>query len=172
MLHSCGRARRRSPAQKSQIEYDRFACLRSKTPPPRFALAPADSELCPRGGEGGSARTNGANECDGWRAKVSVSIRLSIASLAYAINAAFLPEHVPQLIGHSATHRASQPVSLGHLPRQTAKHSVSSRPHARYTSHRTATISVSAFVACQKDALETKFVRPSPRKMSGRTAFV
>lgn len=37
----------------------------------------------------------------------------------------------PRLIGRSVTHRTSQPVSPGHLPRQTAKHSVTSRPHAR-----------------------------------------
>lgn len=109
----CGRARAmQGPGPKSQIDMP----LRLFAPF-RFALAPADSELCPWGGR---ARTNMRKG-----GKPSVSVCRPQASAAMrSINAAFPPKHAP-MDWASVTHRASQP---GRLPRQAANKSVSSRP--------------------------------------------
>lgn len=90
------------------------------------ALAPADSELSPRGG---CARTN---------MRMSVSV-LSTTSLAYAINAAFSPKHAPM------DWASSQPASRGIFRDTVCKQKCLVSAHARYTSHRTA---ITTYLQC------------------------
>lgn len=111
-------ARDAGPAPKSQIE-----CAPSLvcSPPPRFALAPADS--------GTTGLNEGVHErtCVRGAEYLCLSVCLSAASVAYAIRCGFYPRARPGGlgVGHSPSQQACQP---GHLPRQAAKHSVSSRP--------------------------------------------
>lgn len=164
---------------KSQIEYARFACLRSQTTPPRFALAPADSELCPRGDGGRECTYARANERDRWtEGKRSVCDCASVNrkprlcnQCGFSARACPPPRWIDWAFGHSPSQSsASQPRSSPETDCKTQ--CLVSAPCKIYIAS-DSNNSVSAFVACQKDALETKFVRPSPRrKMSGRTAFV